>query len=355
MPSWTPITEHFSTLRLWGPKSLETRAHLFGHDYALLVDWADAAPTPKSLWWAPAEDPSALKFVPLTFDTLVPGEVFRSQATDFAEALPAIRFLCTDGELDAAWLGKVVWGGEFSFGGNPWALRFVDGDFDGRLGGGADLWLALPKGDLQRLTFPNPAVELARLDEDWPGPGHSLHFAHARRLTEGGTVTLEAVPKKRPFDVLGRHLERVQREFEKTLQVSRRKLISARGGDPDRPVTATPAPWTYVTSMAQVRAITAAAHRPLLIEVSSYSCSWCRLLHLVTLVDAKVDALRRNFVCVRYLADLDPAKGFEQLGVSGFPSTLALDSNLVPQGSIEGFVLPESYAGTLSEWLSAAK
>lgn len=132
-------------------------------------------------------------------------------------------------------------------------------------------------------------------------------------------------------------------------------FLKGQGDEPDRPVAESPLAWRFVTSLDEAREYACQVKKPLLLELTSLSCGWCRLLTHLTHGDAEVDSLLRGYACVKFICDVDPREEYKTLGVTGFPCTVVftLDGEILDKSP--GFSPPSKFAETLRDWAKRAR
>lgn len=264
-------------------------------------------------------------------------------------AAPSLRLTVKDRALEAVLSGEACYESRFESGGRPQLAWFVDGDFDGRIEGPSDRWIAGPAELLGKLRLANPREELRTLEESWCLAERNFAFVSA----SNGRATLEIGPPGDRAAQLARHHARVQKESVAGLP-ERRLLVRGQGDDPDRPVAASPRAWHFVSSVAEALDRARMEGKPLLVEFTSMSCFWCRLLTHVTHQDAAVDELLGRFTCAKIICDLDPDGAYEGYGVKAFPCTIAFNADGTVIDRCQGFARPSAFATTLDAWSKRA-
>ncbi len=249
--------------------------------------------------------------------------------------------------LSGKWYEGAAYAATFAVDGIEQAAWFLDGDLDGTLAGPRDRWIAGPTSHLERLSLHNPHEEMRPLDEAW-----CLGARRLRLVAVSATAaTIEAAPPdgREREEALARHYERVQTEFTANLP-TRTAMLEKQGDDPARAVAAAPVQWYFAHDLDEALAVTRERGRPLLVEFTSFSCSFCRLLTYVTHPDAEVVRELDRFACVKIVAEVDPDPAWKRLGVDGFPCTAHVDGSSRIVERIDGFVRPSAFAAAIREW-----
>ena len=98
-----------------------------------------------------------------------------------------------------------------------------------------------------------------------------------------------------------------------------------------------------------------ATRRPLLVDVYTDWCGWCKRMDREVYSRADVqDYLSRKFVVVKLNAESDDAARFQgrtftsrslaaYFGVSGYPTTVFLDAKGAPLGNLPGYAPPDNF------------
>ena len=344
--------EGWRDVREWGDDSREARHAVAGGGIVLLLDWASSEPVPSCLVFGPAGDAAKLGTVTLAWKS-PKGSIGFSMSTVTLPlenlAAASLRLTVKERAVEAVLAGEACYESHFECGGKPQLAWFVDGDFDGRIEGSSDRWIAGPAELLGKLRLGNPREELRPLEESWCLDERNFDFLSAA----DGRVILTAGPPGDRAAQLARHHARVQKESIVDLP-ERRLLVRGQGDDPDRPVAASPRAWYFVRSVAEALDRARVDKKPLLVEFTSMSCFWCRLLSHVTHQDAAVDELLGRFTCAKIICDLDPDRAHETHGVQGFPCTIAFAADGTVIDRCQGFARPSAFAATLEAWSKRA-
>lgn len=328
--------------RALGPRSLEADFTVGGLPVRMVFEWTGASDTPSHVWWSVRGE--ALQPVALTSWEKIPtqdGHVYLLRAELSEGLLPRLTVMVHHASgLEASWDIDAVSRGHFELDGEPHRLLLFDCDFDGRFAGDQDRWIAGPVNLLSSLRFSNPKTQMRWLDEPSDLAGRELRFVgHAgaeASLAIGGPCSVS--------DGLREHFARIQTAFLKAYRSTRREALVSAGEDPERPTTDTPTEWLYVTDLSSARAHAERVGRPLLLELTSHSCGYCRLQTLVTHRDADVASVQGEFACVRLVSDLDLERSYEAVGFDGgVPHTLAFDAQGEKVADMRGFTRPTDY------------
>jgi hypothetical protein len=344
--------EGWREAREWRDDSREARCSVAGCDIVLLLDWSSNEPAPCCLAWGSASDAAKLRTVELAWKSPKGAVGFSTSTVPLVlEGITAasLRLTVKERAVEAVLSGEACYESRFESGGRPQLAWFVDADFDGRMAGPGDRWIAGPAELLGKLQLANPREELRPLDEGWCLDERNFDFVSA----SDGRVSITAGPPGDRGAQLARHHARVQKESVVDLP-ERRLLVRGQGDDPERPVAASPRPWYFVRSVAEAMDRAREDRKPLLVEFTSMSCFWCRLLTHVTHQDAAVDELLGRFTCAKILCDFDADRAYETHGVKAFPCTIlfAADGSVIDR--CPGFSRPSAFAVTLEAWSKRA-
>lgn len=336
---WGEIPPVFAAARAWSGSAIHGSAEVAGQEVLLFADGGDAT-RPGRLWRA--MDGGLVGDEPIVWERL--GDLARGEAP-----VPGLRGLALelirtqDGRFTGALTGGQAFRAEFDTAHGRHVALFADGDFDGAVSQG-DYWVAGPAAVVDALRFPNPGYEMRTLSEAWCLGGQCLRIAAAEA---SGRVVIETGAGGVHSALRNAHAARLDRDFFANVwQGSRAEFLREHGDAADRPFVAEPAPWQHVRDLEEAREYAAARGLPLVLEITSMSCPWCRLMSW-THQDEEVDRLLRGFARAKLVIDLDPTGSRTRLGVQGVPCTMLLGADGEEVARLAGCKGPGAYA----EWL----
>lgn len=105
--------------------------------------------------------------------------------------------------------------------------------------------------------------------------------------------------------------------------------------------------WIYSYDEAMKKS--AAENKPVMMDLYTEWCGWCKKLDRETYQDAKVVELSRNFVCLKIDAEKEPRLA-EKYSIRGYPTIFFTDSQGNVIGGGPGF---KDAAGLLAEMNAA--
>ena len=107
----------------------------------------------------------------------------------------------------------------------------------------------------------------------------------------------------------------------------------------------------WKTNLAQATAQAKQAGKPLLVSFHSPDCIYCAKMDATTFRDAKVQALAKQFVCVRVDSATAP-QATDAAKVAEFPTTIFLNSQGRERFRAAGYIAPDRFAAVLSSFLA---
>ena len=187
-----------------------------------------------------------------------------------------------------------------------------------------------------------------RLDESWCWNGVKFDFANCKE----STLQLKTSLGHSDSESWERHIARIQKEFESTMP-ARKLMLEKKGDAPDRPLAESPVEWFYCANFDKAVQYASSSGKPLLVEYTSTTCGWCRILGYVTINDKELNELLANFACVKFLGEFDPAETYKKQGVESFPQIKIFSPETLKElHSISGFKPPSKLVAELESALS---
>ncbi len=112
-----------------------------------------------------------------------------------------------------------------------------------------------------------------------------------------------------------------------------------------------PARINWVRNFDQALKKAKSSGKPIMIDFYTDWCGWCTKLDKDTFSDKRIRNLSTNFVCVKI--DADKNKSLTQkYGVSGYPTTVFLDSSGKKIGNIGGYLPPDGYEREMKKYIN---
>jgi len=138
-------------------------------------------------------------------------------------------------------------------------------------------------------------------------------------------------------------------------------LLLLFGFTPSEKHQTLPSPTLQWVSLAEAQALLKENPKPILVDVYTTWCSWCKVMDSTTFQHpGVVRELNGNFYAVKLLAESYQELEFngeriskhnlaKKLGVTGYPTFVILNSHLQPISLIEGYRKPRPFLKALME------
>jgi len=110
----------------------------------------------------------------------------------------------------------------------------------------------------------------------------------------------------------------------------------------------------WSTDLQKAAKQAAKAKKPLMVDVYTDWCHWCKELDKKTYTDARVIDLSRKFVCVK--VDGDKNRDFvKKYSIEGYPTIVFLSSKSKEIHRVVGYQGPDDFLKSMKEALKKAK
>lgn len=343
---WTPIPDGSFVDQEWGERSLHATRSIGNETFSVYLDWGDSK-TPSKLFWK-AGDEELSKPIELNWKELS-GDYFmyhkKSSGTPFSEIACFVR---EDSIEKCSLAFNSLFQGKFEMDQLEMTCMLLDGDGDLEISSDNDRWVAGPTDIVTQIEFANPSYDMHRLDESWCWNGVKFDFANCKE----STLQLKTSLGHSDSESWERHIARIQKEFESTMP-ARKLMLEKKGDAPDRPLAESPVEWFYCANFDKAVQYASSSGKPLLVEYTSTTCGWCRILGYVTINDKELNELLANFACVKFLGEFDPAETYKKQGVESFPQIKIFSPETLKElHSISGFKPPSKLVAELESALS---